>query len=260
MKRYITSEEMRDLQLNMLVRIHDYCTTHGIRYSLGGGTLLGAVRHKGFIPWDDDVDIMMPRPDYERFIADFNSKHLVVQTYLKDKRYFKPFAKVYDDRTTLLEYGSKNGVYIDVFPIDGLPDKKGLAEYIKEMRSLSVSVMRATHYYTNKGCKAYIYLKYLVKRVLYPKRQTSIAKLEQLLHSYPFECSVNAGAITGRYLEKEIMDATTFKSYMPLPFEGHDMMCISAYDKYLTQHYGDYMQLPPKEQQVPNHDFNAWWN
>lgn len=260
MKRYITSEEMRELQLDMLVKIHDYCTTQGIRYSLGGGTLLGSVRHKGFIPWDDDVDIMMPRPDYDRFVVDFKSEHLVVQTYLNDKRYFKPFAKVYNDRTTLLEYGSKNGVYIDIFPIDGLPEDDGLAEYIKKIQSLSVSVMRATYYHTNKGCRVYIYLKYLIKRALYPKRQASIAKMEQLLHSCPFENSKNAGAITGRYLEKEIMDAETFKSYISLPFEGYNLMCIAAYNKYLMQHYGDYMQLPPKEQQKPNHDFKAWWN
>ena len=101
MKKTIIMEELRAIQLDILDKIHAFCTERGIRYSLGGGTLLGAVRHKGYIPWDDDIDIMLPRPDYDRFLKEFEGKYaeLNLQYYGNDITCCIPFAKVYDNRT-----------------------------------------------------------------------------------------------------------------------------------------------------------------
>ena len=120
----MTHKEVKQLQLDILSSVHDFCDSNGLRYSLAGGTLLGAVRHKGFIPWDDDIDILMPRPDYELFIQKYQKEHHVVQNYITDKGYFFLFTKIYDDRTTIIEDRTKTGVCIDVFPVDGLPNKE----------------------------------------------------------------------------------------------------------------------------------------
>lgn len=261
MNKEITLEEMRTIQLDILKQIHTFCQKHSLRYSLGGGTLLGAVRHKGYIPWDDDVDIMMPRPDYEKFLKEFEndaSKNLTVQCYKNDETYAFLFAKVFDNRTTLIENGAANGIYVDIFPIDGLPSKKELAKYLQTLNEMGKNVVKTTKYYNFQNKKS-LKLRYWIKCLLYPNRAKAIKLLESFFTSYPFETSKFAGAITGRYKEKEWMPVSTFKNYISLSFEGDTFSCIADYDSYLEKHYGDYMQLPPKEQQVSNHSFIAYW-
>ena len=125
--RTITSDELRSIQLDLLQKTADFCEANGIRYFLCGGTLLGAIRHKGYIPWDDDIDIAMPRTDYDRFCMTFNqpnSKYRV-KSLSTHPDYNNAFAKVYDDRTMLKELHYKGihfGVYIDVLPVDGVKD------------------------------------------------------------------------------------------------------------------------------------------
>jgi lipopolysaccharide cholinephosphotransferase len=102
-------------------------------------------------------------------------------------------------------------------------------------------------------------LKEICKRVIDPPRKVVVEKFEKFLTQYPFEKSVYAGAITGRYAEKEHMPAEVFKTYVEVSFEGKNYKAIADYDAYLKKHYGDYMKLPPKEKQVSNHDYKAWW-
>ncbi|MFR5682857.1 MAG: phosphorylcholine transferase LicD [Clostridia bacterium] len=120
-------EEIKSIQLDILSQVANYCDRNGLRYFLAYGTLLGAVRHKGYIPWDDDIDIMMPRPDYMQFINSFNNEKcaLRVGSHYLDKNYPYVIAKVYDTSTLCkenidVEYSI--GINIDVFPIDGLPE------------------------------------------------------------------------------------------------------------------------------------------
>ena len=124
MKLELNKEEIKNIQLDILNSIHQFCSERGIRYSLAFGTLLGAVRHQGYIPWDDDLDIMMPRPDYDRFVAEYQGthQHYVVQTYKNNESYFLSLAKVYDNRTEQIIFPTKTGVFVDIFPIEGLPE------------------------------------------------------------------------------------------------------------------------------------------
>ena len=263
MKKEITLDELRELQLNILDKIHEFCINSHIRYSLGGGTLLGAVRHKGYIPWDDDIDIMLPRPDYERFLKEFEGKFdwLKLQHYKNDDTYYFPFAKVYDTRTVLIEEGAINGIYVDVFPIDGLPDEKGLSEYYNQFRRYVLMLCKTNKYYKFQiGHNRYfLYIKYLLKRILYPNRKDIIKRLEALYRRYSFDESYYAGAIVGRYAEKEHMEKSVFTKYVKVAFENHHYNCIADFDEYLRKHYGDYMQLPPVEKRVSNHEFIAYW-
>ena len=132
-KKYIDIDEQKKIQLEMLKEIRDICDEAGLMYFLGGGTLLGAVRHKGYIPWDDDIDLMMPREDYNKLLKIFNEKcngKSKLLYYGNLKEYYYPYAKVVNTETRLVELDCRNldemGVFIDIFPIDFLPedDKK----------------------------------------------------------------------------------------------------------------------------------------
>ena len=259
-KRHISLTDMRNIQLEILDRIDNVCRKNGLRYSLGGGTLLGAIRHKGYIPWDDDIDIMLPRTDYESFLAVFDGlyPHLTLQHYKNDDTYYFLFAKVYDNRTCLIEENTKGGVYVDVFPIDGLPPEIKLPDYLNKLYALKENLIKSTKFYKFKN--GYLmHVKYLIKQLLYPSRTKIINLLDNHFNSFPFESSEYAGAITGIYKEKEHMQASVFKDYTEVSFEGHKYMAISGYDSYLTKHYGDYMKLPPLEQQVSNHSYEVFW-
>ena len=260
MKKTIIMEELRAIQLGIFDKIHAFCTERGIRYSLGGGTLLGAVRHKGYIPWDDDIDIMLPRPDYDRFLKGFEGKYaeLNLQYYGNDITCCIPFAKVYDNRTVLIEKLQKSGIYIDVFPIDGLPEESKIKDYLSIYNNQLHKIYFMTPFYKITGSLK-DRMKYYVKKVVYPTRDKYIMMFYDFLKSYSFEKSENAGAICGIYAEKELMPRETFESYITVEFEGRQYMAIKDYDAYLAKHYGDYMQFPPKEKQVSHHVFTAYW-
>lgn len=263
MRKEITLKELREIQLDMLDKIHEFCVNNNIRYSLGGGTLLGAVRHKGYIPWDDDIDIMLPRPDYERFLKEFDGKYegLKLQHYKNDDIYYFPYAKVFDERTVLIEESTINGIYVDVFPIDGLPNEQDFVTYYAQYQKYIKSLCKTNRYYKFQTShnKILLYMKYLIKRLIYPRKSKTITLFEDFYNKAPFDSSLYAGAICGIYGEKEVMDSIVFKRYIKVQFEGHFYMAISDYDAYLTKHYGNYMQLPPIEQQVSNHNFKAYW-
>lgn len=258
-KRLITLEEMREIQLNILDSVHAFCMERGLRYSLGGGTLLGAVRHKGYIPWDDDIDIMLPRPDYERFLREYpgTHEHYALQNARLDPACYLMFTKIYDDRTIQEEdIRLRNGVAIDVFPIDGLPAPEEIPVYIKALDKSYQALICTTRMFGFRGISL---LRYYLRKLKYPSRKENIRRIKEQLSSYDFETSTYAGAICGSYGEKELMPQSTFTTYLTLPFEGREYKAIADYDAYLTKHYGDYMQLPPKEKQVRGHFFQAWW-
>lgn len=259
----MTLQEIQTLQLNMMQKIHDFCVSNNIRYSLGGGTLLGAIRHKGYIPWDDDIDIMMPRPDYERFIREFQGAdpELTVQNYYTDNSFHREWTRVCNNKTLLVYVLAVGGVFIDVFPVDGLPDENKTVEYLDVIKGLRVKLWRTTkkkkesiqeNYYLSR-------LKFYLRKIFFPGRKQVISEYEKLFDSYPFETAKYAGAIIGVYGIKEHMEADVFKKYILVPFEGHQFYAIADYDAYLKKHYDNYMQLPPKEKQKSEHNFKVFW-
>ncbi|MBP5666945.1 MAG: LicD family protein [Salinivirgaceae bacterium] len=252
--------DIRPLQLKILEilqAVDKTCKEHNLRYYLTAGTMLGAIRHKGFIPWDDDADIAMPRPDYEKLIA--NAKEWMPKQYElicaeNDKNYSLPFAKIQDAETTIIEHSHLRylgGVYMDVFPLDGLPDNK-IVRYFHVRR---YKKLRKKLYFTYRdpyrhGHGPACWLP-LLHRKLYTVEGLQ-QKIRELLLKYNYDNSTlvqdyddgHKGAI-----RKEILGTPT-----PYIFENVELKGYENYDAYLSQKYGDYMTPPDGKHQI-QHNF-----
>lgn len=264
-----TVKGMQEVVFAILCDIDDFCRNNHIRYYLSGGTCLGAIRHKGFIPWDDDMDIMMPRPDYERFInyCEENKTGFSLITYQNEKDYNGLFAKIWNPSTeiidSIIEIKHPFGVSIDVFPLEGLGQSKEEALKIFRKTSWNRELLNATgwkKYFRSKTHSIWTepirFVMFILSRFADPK--SLISKIDKVNLSHSFESSSYAGCVCGSYREQEIMKKDTFEHYIDLPFEGHHFKVIQNYHEYLTKHYGDYMKLPPKEKQETHHTYKAY--
>lgn len=262
----IKARDLKQIQLAMLKEIDRHCQENDLQYSLAFGSLLGAVRHKGYIPWDDDLDIMLLRKDYDKFIKSFNHEYYSVIEPDNNIDYFLPFAKVYDNRTVINEFAKvKNlyGVYIDVFPIDSVPnDSEELESFLKKKSSLNKQhILKIVPLRWNRNPLKNIIL-ILGRILLIFKSVHSISKeMSELSSKY---CNLKNSKLKGIIVpddnrKEELLPSECFESYITLPFEGFEAMVIEKYHEYLTASYGDYMKLPPKEKQVSHHRFEAWW-
>lgn len=253
--------DVRALQLRILdiLKMFDkVCREHNLRYCLVGGTLIGAVRHKGFIPWDDDLDVSMPRPDYELLIK--NCKEWLPAPYElvcaeNDPNYPLPFAKIQDANSTLIERKHLyylGGLYMDIFPYDAWPDGKAARWW------------QATQYAWLKQC---LYLIHrdpyrhghgpsswapLLVRKLYTMQGLQ-RRIRKVLTKYDYAKAHYASSYTDGL--KGVLPKRITDGYSPYEFEGEQMMGISNYDEYLTHQYGDYMKIPPEEKRI-QHNFH----
>ncbi len=261
---YLTLDEIHTVLKDLLVEFDRVCREHGLRYSLAYGTMLGAVRHKGFIPWDDDADVIMPRPDYEKFYALMKSGELGLRPHYwvsddRGKEAVYPFMKLMDDRYTIKSSShiEVKNLFLDIFPADGVPDvspKDRKKLFHKELFCGFVIVMNLWYVFTDKWwayvLRPFMFWWYLIW-IAYG-RHRAIEKLNRLLLKYPFEectmCDCRAWGQT-------IVDTPRayYDDLIELEFEGHKFFAFAAYDKYLSNAYGDYMTLPPLNKRATHH-------
>lgn len=262
-RRYIDIDELKSIQLNILDRVANYCEDHHLTYFLGYGSLIGAVRHHGYIPWDDDIDIVMPRPDYDQFVAHFNDYGYSEQVidHSNNKLYSLPYAKVHDIRTVIHEtmYKAENvfGVYIDVFPLDGyrssfqLGSIKLISRFLNAKKAI-INCQRPTAknfiIITGKILLAFISTSCLVNIMDHIARRANYNNSKMVKSFFSVYGS-------NEVCEKQLLNDVIWES-----FEGKKYRIPKNYDVYLRHIYGDYMQLPPIEQQVTHHVFKAWWS
>lgn len=262
----LSLEEVKEIQLSILEYIDRVCEENRIPYYLCGGTLIGAVRHKGYIPWDDDIDIMLLRPDYMKLLSVLEA----IDTYkclsmYNQNDYFYPFAKVVDSRTELIEKNSdykiqNYGVYVDIFPVDSLPNdnEKRHAHYqriLKARQLYYLSLSKKTPAVGNL-------LKYPPKLCLWVYSRIKgwkfwLNKIEELANIYSDGDSEYVGCVVAGYGEKETYHRSLYKE-IKAPFEGYSFSIPQGYDEYLTCLYGEYMEIPSVEKQVTRHDYIAY--
>lgn len=255
----LSSEALRNLQLielEMIVEVDRICRKYQIEYSLDGGTLLGAARHKGFIPWDDDADIIFTRHEYARFCRackkELDRERFFLQDYRTDENYRWGYAKLRRKGTEFIRLGQEHmkyrtGVCIDVFVVDHVPDG---------------FLMRRLYYGANFCIRKVLYselgqvaaedpLQRVMYRALYRLPRNTMFHLRNCLAA---RCNKKDTELVShllyQYPSKESkygMPAECFRHYRDIEFEGMQLRCFVDYDRYLTLLYHDYMTLPPVE-------------
>lgn len=259
-------EKTKQVELEILTNVAEFCDKHEIQYFLAYGTLIGAVRHKGFIPWDDDIDIWMPRADYYRFLEIYNkenldSKYKAISPYDKISRH--SFVKVIDTRTAKIESGIDYsngylGVDVDVFPLDGQPDND--KDFSKWYNKLQKYYKIYTYLILDKqgSLKKKIALFFI--RFFSGEKKRVLIKTAKLHKKYPYETSLYVGAVESCYnFINNHYKKEWFSDFIMADFENLKFKIPVGYDEILTQMYGDYMQLPPIEKQVTHHSNNTYW-
>lgn len=260
--KYIHQEELKKIQLNILDVVSAFCEDQGLSYFLGYGTLIGAIRHHGYIPWDDDIDIVMPRQDYDKFVQSFNDKNQIVCVveHSLNRKYEIPFAKAYDSRTMMREtmYKETNtfGVYIDIFPLDGWGGREQLSKIKRLYQFLNAkkAVIDSQRSF-KKNCII------ALGKIALTAVSTSLIldKMDKTARSCNYETADKVKSFFSVYGEKEVCDKNLLKETILVDFEGKKYRVPANYDIYLRGIYGDYMKLPPEDKRQSTHVFQAWW-
>ena len=269
--KLLDKQQIQQVLTGMLDDFVAYCQRHGLRYYLVGGTLLGAVRHQGFIPWDDDIDVGMPRKDYERFLELVNqepvSEHL--QAISGEKGTLSnPYCELIHTGTHLERNSSQYirekcqvlHLFLDIFPQDGWPeDEKEAARLFRKMKKMRYMIQNARAKIGKGTSPGHIIAKMpivlLMRCVGY---QRIIDKMDQIARRYDYDRSKYVGAITyGIYGVGERCLHDEVVAFTNVTFEGKQYCAPGCYDRYLRQIFGDYMVLPPAEKRV-DHKMKVW--
>ena len=267
----IRAVQMKELEI--LKAVAKVCEDNGLRYFANGGTLLGAVRHKGFIPWDDDVDIGMPRKDYERFrqiAPQALPEHLRVMDYDREQQVTRLYLKVHDIRTTDIEIeclprpGQHSGVFIDIFPYDGCSaspeEQQKLKKRLKRLEYINIQLRIGEPIAPLRWAKRIIlWAARLALPWNWASRQTEKLVSKQDMDASEYTHTNMADLMPSQWLRQTVR----------LPFEDMQLPCPKEYDKYLTTLYGDYMTPPPEDKRDSEHHvayrsvdksyLDRWW-
>ena len=261
---YLSVDEIKKIELDILKNVHLFCEENDIIYILTGGTLLGAIRHKGFIPWDDDIDIAMPRKDYDKFISTYSDERYLAKSIDNSKDYIFTFCKVVDTKTVLEENknnASNLGINIDIFPLDGLPNGRRKAILYAKISLLYKDLISIKQMKFRKGRSAKKNLVLLLgKIILAPISYESLNKWN-INYSKRFDYSHSdyVANLSWGFGEDEILSRKGLLNRQLVPFEDTEFFISKNYEEFLVNRYGDYMQFPPEEQRKSHHGFKAYY-
>lgn len=270
--RELTIREVQRVSLEILKIIADICEKEALRYYLIYGTLIGAVRHQGYIPWDDDVDIMMPRPDYDTLLL-YLKEHIGSYPHLKVfnceecLEYPYMITRISDDRYKLVMMNEKSygmGIFIDIYPFDGLgKTKKEAVRYGLKGDRLSSLCYQATRKHfsiettTSVIRRAIKFPIFLLAKLC--GKDIFQRKLEKLARIKKYEDNEYIGCVVWMSGgEKDIFPRKWFDEYLMMPFERYQFRVPKYYDEILKHIYGDYMQLPPEKDRIGHHNYKVY--
>lgn len=257
-----TAKKLHQIDLEIVKNVIKVCEKYNLKYFMLGGTMLGAIRHAGFIPWDDDIDLGMPRKDYEKFLEIAGKElpnHLQVVNYKNTPSYQYYITRIQDKNVKVIEERIGNDskftyASIDIFPIDGTPNNK-LLRKIYFFRVLSHRALMSLHYKDSidrkrkRGSveKAFLWVmeKIPFEKIINPYKEKE--KIDKLLSSQDVDNSKYIGNIMGAYRTREIVPKEWYGNGTKYKFEDIELVGFDKYHEYLTYTYGDYMELPPVE-------------
>lgn len=261
--KIMSLREVQLFSLEILKDVHTFCEEHSIRYSIAYGTLIGAIRHKGFIPWDDDIDIVMPRPDYERFCQDYTSDRFYISNPKRDPLCCIPFSRVYDkDRTSVFSrvpwHKEDSGLWIDIFPLEGVTE--GLDELKVKYEKVCTILDKSNrqrygmrHLAISEPIKLNVIT--LIRKCFTLNGREShkyALELDNLIENSHFDNSEHFVQLACP--DDGLMDmhpVRLFSNVSLVPFEDTVVRAFLDSDTYLKKIYGDYMELPPVEKRYP---------
>lgn len=268
----INLEEVKKIELNILIDFANFCNSNNLKYYLGYGTLLGAMRHKGFIPWDDDIDVLMPRADYNRFIE--LTGYNPIKTNLETRLYrdcthpnIYPFAKVIDISTTVFEKGKSkkniSGLWIDIFPLDGYPQDTSKAHNLfskySTLRNLQDLATTNPFYVNQNLIKKIIKTLFIAPFIKLYGIKKICRKIDILAQTYSFDkCERIADFTWGDNPDSFILKSE-LEPAIEVDFENTKFKAPVGWKSYLERLYGDWTQLPPEDKRIP-HEFLAYKN
>lgn len=265
--RELTTRETQERIYGILEQFVAFCERHNLEYRLCGGTMLGAVRHQGFIPWDDDIDISMPRPDYNRFL-DLSRQEQIADGFELYAYEFGnlnyPFAKLLDTNTRIdnefVENDGTTSLWIDILPVDGLPDQDNdLQRHYKKIAFYRQLLMTCL----SKFGTGTTPVKKIIKSITGPilrliKPSWYCKKIDQLAQQYPYESSKQVGVVSwGLYGVSESTPKEDYAEFVYESFEKGQFKAPKGWQFYLGNLYGNYMELPPEDKRK-SHLAKAW--
>lgn len=258
----ISFEETKVVLMGLITDLDRFCRERGLRYSLAYGTLIGAVRHKGFIPWDDDIDILMPRSDYSRFRKEYSHPYYKIESQETDSQWPLNFSKLSDTRTVSTDsHGNTSSIAVDIFILDGLEDTLEKSErmvakvnryhrlWSSQLFTRNLSISREY----SLGKNVFIALSKFAH--LFIRFDKFVGKMLEFKQKNDVDSSVYCASLTGNCM---IYETGRMLEYMDCPFEDKMLMISKGYDYQLKKVFGDYMVLPPEEDRA-NHEAKAYW-
>ena len=258
-------ETIKRIELEILIKFDEICKSNSIEYSLAYGTLLGAVRHKGFIPWDDDIDVMMTRDNYEKFCSlNYEDDKFIVFECNRKKEYCYPFAKMCNKQFSLFESyrpEANMGPYIDIFPFDYLPCDKSVRNALmqknkKKIRNTYLLTCSPRAPYKNKRTKFVnlLFINFVGLFLTNNYRNRYAKKIDFESKSYA-KSDFIGNIVFSDCQRNGIFPAHYFEEYVSVDFEGYKFPAIKEFNLFLNQIYGDYMKLPPVKKRQSHHNF-----
>ena len=256
------SQELKNKLTEMMAWFHQFCIDNNLTYYVLGGTMLGAMRHGGFIPWDDDIDVGMPREDYNKLAALLENKtvgnYLMETPNTTEKDFYYPFSKIYDTKTTLIENTKsqiKRGIYLDIFPLDGIGNSMEESEknFKKVQRLNNYRLLKVAGF--RKGRKFYKNIGVALFRLIPINAKKILKKLDRECAKFDFYDYEYCGNLVGAWGLKEIVPKDVMGTPKLYKFENIFVYGVEKPDEYLTSLYGDWRQLPPVEKRITHHDF-----
>lgn len=264
----IEIKELKRVQLDIVQALHDFCLEHKIKYSLACGSLLGAIRHNGYIPWDDDIDVYLERDDFNRLIDLFPASYKGVYGLISlktDKKWHIPYGKMYDNRTLMFENDIDwipIGVNIDVYPVDRVPvDEKTWQKYNKVRRFIRDFIQ----YKSIRPSKRYSFLKNVIAFFVMIVFLFITKRFHAKIVNWYAQWFHHSGTATRLFeniqgiIQKAPFDKEDFSETILHKFEDRELCVMKGYDHCLRCGFGEYMQLPPIEKRVSHHSFKAYW-